>query len=260
MLVGMADRTQPSDSSPRVHQGVGRRPEFDGRRQLLVVTWNVQFGIEVEAAATALTTHPALRGADVVLLQEMDEVGTQSIAESIDVDWVFSALGPHRKTGRNFGNAVLSRWPLRQPDSWEVPHKSAIQGQARLVVGAIADLGPHDVAACSAHAEVPSLSPPRRREQFAGIAEATKRWQSPRLIAGGDFNTLTERGVNAVDRAMGAVDATRVSAGAETSLRRAGREFPLDHVFARGFDSIDRGVVTGLAASDHRPLWVRLTW
>ncbi len=223
-----------------------------------VVTWNIQFGVEVDAAADALLRIDELRGADIVLLQEMDEVGTETIARIVGLNHVFASSGVHDRTGRHFGNAVLSKWPLRDPEVVRLSHRSAVQGQDRIAVRATVAVGADDIDACSVHTEVPSLSPPKRRRQFEEVVEATERWGTERLIVGGDFNTLTTRGVSLVTERMRRVGAERVSAGAGTTLRRAGREFTLDHVYARGVVPLDRGVVHGIAASDHRPLWVQL--
>jgi len=225
---------------------------------LTVVSWNVQFGLQADVAGDVLATVEPLRSADVVLLQEMDEEGTDTVAQRIGADFVYATLGPHRQTGRDFGNAVLSKWPISDPEAFVLPHRSAVQGQERLAVGAVVAIGSTSVVACSVHAEVPTLSPPKRRRQFDAIAGVEARWGDVPLLVGGDFNTMTRRGVAAVDRAMAGVGAMRVSRGADPTLRRGGREFALDHVYARDLASIDRGVVTDLDVSDHRPLWVRL--
>ena len=246
-------------SEPTVHSGAhGGAGSADAVSSLRVVTWNIQFGVEVEAAADALLQRDELRGADIVLLQEMDEVGTEAIARIVGLNHVFASSGVHAQTGRHFGNAVLSTWPLRDPEVVRLSHRSAVQGQDRVAVRATVAVGPYDVDACSVHTEVPSLSPPKRRRQFDEVVEATERWAPERLIVGGDFNTLTSRGVSIVTQRMRRIRAERVSAGAGTTLRRAGKEFTLDHVYARGVVPIDCGVVRDLTASDHRPLWVRV--
>ena len=244
---------------PEVHQGThGGAPSDDERAVLQVVTWNIQFGIEVAAAADALVQSDELRAADIVLLQEMDERGTETIARTVRMNHVFASSGIHPRTGRHFGNAVLSRFPLSDPVVVRLSHRSALQGQDRVAVRATVSIGSIDVDACSVHTEVPSLSPPKRRRQFEEVAEATERWAPHRLIIGGDFNTLTRRGATLVTETMRRIGAAHVSAGAGTTLRRGGREFTLDHVYARGVTPLERGVVRGVFASDHRPLWVRL--
>lgn len=243
---------------PTAHSGRAALSSCEPVDELLVVTWNIRFGLDAAAAGDALATIEPLRSADVVLLQEMDETGTELIAQRIGADSVYAALGPHRQTGRSFGNAVLSRWPLSDPDAVALPHRAAVQGQDRLAVGASAAVGSTALVVYSVHAEVPTLSPSKRRRQFDSIARLNARSANRALVVGGDFNTLTRRGVAAVDTAMRTAGADRVSAGAGPTLRRGRREFALDHVYARGLAPVECGVVHDVAVSDHRPLWVRL--
>jgi endonuclease/exonuclease/phosphatase family metal-dependent hydrolase len=244
--------------SPLFHSGSFAPRSQAAPTELLVVSWNVQFGIGAQAAADALLTSPRLRGADFVLLQEMDEQGTALIAEALGLDYVYTAASVHPQTGRNFGNAVLSRWPLSNPGVVTLPHKSAVQGQPRQVVHAMANLGAIRIRACSVHTEVPTLSSPKRLRQFAAIGGAADQWGRDALIIGGDFNTLTRRGVAAVSARLAPIGAHRMTEGAGPTLRRGGREFSLDHIYARSLTPRSCGVVAGLDASDHRPLWVRL--
>jgi len=244
--------------SPLVHTGSFALHGQPVPAELLVVSWNVQFGVKAQAAADALLNSPRLKGADLVLLQEMDEQGTALIAEALHLDYVYTAASVHPQTGRNFGNAVLSRWALSDPGVVALPHKSAVQGQPRQVVHAMAEVGPIRIRAGSVHTEVPTLSSPKRLKQFAAIGGAAHGSERDALIIGGDFNTLTRRGVAAVSASLSQVGAHRVTEGAGPTLRRGGREFSLDHIYARSFTSRACGVVPGLDASDHRPLWARL--
>jgi endonuclease/exonuclease/phosphatase (EEP) superfamily protein YafD len=223
-----------------------------------VVSWNIQFGVEVDAAALALAEHPHLRDADIILLQEMDEVGTARLAELLSLNFVYAAPGVHQQTGRNFGNAVLAPWPLGEPKAVLLPHKASVRGQSRVLVLTEVMVSGRAIDAGSVHTEVPSMGSAKRLRQFDEIAAAAARRVAARAIVGGDFNTVSRRGIAALTERMGAVGAVRVSTGAGTTLRRSGQEFTLDHIFARGLEPVATGVVTGSMASDHRPLWVTL--
>lgn len=249
----------PSATLPTLHTGSFAARGQQTPAELLVVSWNVQFGLNTQAAANALLVCAPLRDSDFILLQEMDEQGTALIAEAIGHNYVYAAASVHPQTDRNFGNAVLSRWPLTDPGVVVLPHQSAIQGQPRQVVHAVANLGTIGIRVCSVHTEVPTLSSPKRLRQFAAIGGVTHDWKQDALIVGGDFNTLTRRGVDAVSSSLAPTGARRVSEGAGPTLRRGGREFSLDHIYARSLTPSSCGVVAGLDASDHRPLWVRLT-
>lgn len=245
-----------NDMRVRIGGAAPARPDVAGL--VRAVTWNIQFGIGAEAAATSLLHHEALRDADIVLLQEMDEAGTALIAEKVGMHYVFAAASLHPKSGRDFGNAILSPWPVTDAAIVDLPHQSVVQGQPRIVVRATVAVGPDCIDTCSVHTEVPTLSSSKRKEQFATIASATAAKGFDLLLIGGDFNTVSRRGIEtAVDR-LATIGAVRVSRDAGPTLRRGGREFTLDHVFARGLQPLDTGVVTGIDASDHRPLWVNL--
>src|SRR4051794_8926930 len=81
---------------------------------LRVVTFNVKFSIHPELAGELLARNDSLRHADVVLLQEMDERGVAMIADSLGMGYVYYPASLHPKTHRDFGNAILSRWPLQE--------------------------------------------------------------------------------------------------------------------------------------------------
>src|SRR3712207_1456288 len=107
-------RDYPSATEPRY---AGAAPTTaaeprEPRDTLRIVSFNIAFARNVDRAITLLTSHPALRGADVLLLQEMDAAGTQRIAHALGMWYVYYPAIFHLRTRRDFGNAVLSRWPI----------------------------------------------------------------------------------------------------------------------------------------------------
>src|SRR6185436_18131400 len=84
-------------------------PRGDG--SLRVVTFNVEYAKRIPEAIAALRAD-GLRGADVIALQEMDAPGTAAIAEALGMNYVYYPASRHPKTGRDFGNAILSPWPI----------------------------------------------------------------------------------------------------------------------------------------------------
>jgi hypothetical protein len=50
---------------------------------LRIVSFNIEYAIQVDSAIAVLVSEPALRGADLVLLQEMDEQATRRIADTL---------------------------------------------------------------------------------------------------------------------------------------------------------------------------------
>lgn len=223
-----------------------------------VVSWNIQYGIETERAADELMSHDELRGVDLLLLQEMDEEGTAGIADALSAGYAFASAAPHDHTGRDFGNAVVSRWPMRDDAELPLPHRAPVNGQPRSATRAVVRVGDLDVSAYSVHTEIPALVLARRIEQFAAVADDVGRREHRHVVVGGDFNTVTERGVRALVRSMGAAGLDRISPSDGSSYRRFGRDMRLDHVFCRGFVATSAGVVATTDASDHLPVWIEL--
>ena len=224
-----------------------------------VVSWNIQYGIEAATAASEIADSDDMRDFDVLLLQEMDEPGTATVAEAFGANYTYATTGLHANTGRDFGNAVVTRWPIRRTAEIPLPHRASVNGQARSATHAVVGVGDHDVSCYSVHTEIPLLSLARRIEQFAAVAQDVG-WQPFELaVVGGDFNTVTARGVRALADTLRSVGLEKVSSTTAPSYRRGGRNLILDHIFASGFaDAPSTGVVEGTTASDHAPIWVEL--
>jgi endonuclease/exonuclease/phosphatase family metal-dependent hydrolase len=211
-----------------------------------VVTFNIERGERIEQAITALTTHPDLRNADVVLLQEMSGAGVEAIASRLGMAAVYYPAS--NRGGRDSGNAVLSRWPIES--SWKVPlpHVSRTWHEARAAVGTRLLVGGRLMRVYSAHISSPfGLGPGQRRDQVEVLLADAEPSPEPVLI-GGDFNgygigkLLVERGYTWLTREAG------------PSMM----SFSIDHVFVRGLpDATGRsGVAQDVRdASDHRPVW-----
>jgi len=223
-----------------------------------VVTWNIRFGIEFADAARVLRDHPALADADIVLLQEMDEIGTAAIADAIGANWVYYAAAAHHTTSRGFGNAVLSRWPITGAAEIPLPHSALIRGQPRSATRACVVVEGREVLTYSAHTEIRSMRLARRVQQFATIAADAGTHSAPLAVIGGDFNTATARDITTLGDEMHRADLVHMSATAGPTFRRFNRDFCLDHVFARGLTASAAGKVSQVTASDHLPLWVEL--
>lgn len=224
---------------------------------IAVVTWNIQYGIAVDAAIEEIRSSPALSRFDVLLLQEMDEQGTRAIATALDADFAFASRRRHANTGRDFGNAVVSRRPIVERAQVDLPHAARVRGHERHATFARVDVDGRSVGCYSVHTEVPLLPLSRRREQFAHLAADIRDGSPDLVVVGGDFNTITSRGLRALDTALGEAGLRRVSSDVGPTYRRASVSMRLDHVFAAGLRSTGSGSAA-TTASDHPPMWVDL--
>lgn len=240
-----------------IHRG-GNAPRSSIPGNLHVVSWNIEHGLRHREAAQHLKQHADLSGASIILVQEMDEAGVAHLASELDMAWAYASGGPHSKTGRHFGNAVLSRAPIIEASTIALPHRARVLGENRLAVQATIEFAGTTVTAWSVHAEVSTLSFRRQVEQYSALARAVSSVGGPRLV-GGDFNTVTRRNIRALTTAMLEAGVERATADVGPTFRRFGRRFVLDHVFCGGFVASAAGSPGVLDASDHAPVWISVT-
>ncbi|HEY7481141.1 MAG TPA: endonuclease/exonuclease/phosphatase family protein [Gemmatimonadales bacterium] len=213
-----------------------------------VVTFNIRFAREIERAIEVLHGD-SLRSADILALQEMDEVAVERIARTLGYDYAFYPAVIHPTSGRYFGPAILSRWPIER--SWKVllPHAGWTRGQRRTATAAVVRIGDCPVLAYAVHLETPvQVGDGARRDQAMAVLEDAAEWRGPVVIAG-DFNSqaigplLVREGYLWLTRWVGPTVAW----------------FSWDHVFVRRLTAAtprSAGVVHEVrGASDHRPVW-----
>ncbi len=218
---------------------------------LLIVTYNVEFSRKVEEAIGVLRDVPELAGADIILLQEMTANATARIAAALEMGYVYYPAIHHGRAGQDFGNAVLSRWPVEHDEKLVLPHRSRYAGTQRAATVATIRVDTMSIRVYSTHlGTAADVSTRRRREQLATILRDGARF--PAVVVGGDMNMAD------LGPAVGEHGYRWVTSGTpRTTL--FGR---WDHVLVRG-DALAlpsrAGVVTrGRAASDHSAVWVRM--
>jgi endonuclease/exonuclease/phosphatase (EEP) superfamily protein YafD len=227
---------------------------------LTVVTYNINFGLAVPQAIAAFQTFPPLQRAAIILLQEMDEHGVAHMAEALHYNFVYYPASVSHIHGRNFGNAVLARWPIVDARKLILPHRHPVRDQIRIAAQATVQMGDLAIAAYSVHTETYTVPAAYRRAQVGALVDAiaTQRDNGP-VIVGGDFNTVSRRSINRIVDQFAAAGLARTSAGAGPTVARLGvHATAADHIFTRGFTTLARGKVAKARASDHFPLWVDL--
>lgn len=239
--------TEPS--GPR-YAGVAPVPA-DVPDTLSVVAFNVEFGRRVDAVVRLLREHGPLHEPDVLLLQEMDEAGTREIADSLDYSFVYYPATLHPLTGRDFGNAVLSRFPIVEDEKIVLPHLARFRHTLRAAVGATIVVGSRRLRVYSVHiATFVGNGPRARRDQLAAVLADAERY--PVVLMGGDFNSETVPEI-ALDRGY---------AWPSRHLPHTDFIWTLDHMLLKGVSLAAPqaiGVVRDIhGASDHKPVWARV--
>jgi endonuclease/exonuclease/phosphatase family metal-dependent hydrolase len=230
---------------PPLEAARNARPTPAGLR---IVSFNVEYGIQVDSAIAVLASEPAVRGADLVLLQEMDEQATRRIADTLALWYVYYPAVFRYNTHRNLGNAVLSRWPIVQDRKLVLPHLSRVVGSQRVATAATVRVNQTLVRVYSVHlGTMAGLAPEARRDQLRTILADAE--PNAHVVIGGDMN---DPGIGQIAREAGYAWPTQ--RGPYTTP--VGR---LDHIFVKGLGTPDSGaagtVLNVRRASDHLPVW-----
>lgn len=217
---------------------------------LRIVSFNIEYALQPESALVVLRTEPELRHADVILLQEMDAPTTRYLARMLGMWFVYYPATLHLLHNRDFGNAILSRWPIVEDRKLMLPHHARLVGTARTATAATVRVGSRNVRVYSTHlGTYANITRAQREAQLRTILEDAGPY--PTVVLGGDMN---DPAVGQLARAYGYAWPTE--AGPRTAA--IGR---LDHIFLKGLsvpDSAAAGTVLNVRnASDHRPIWTR---
>jgi endonuclease/exonuclease/phosphatase family metal-dependent hydrolase len=220
-------------------------------RRVRVVSFNIKLADQIERATEVLRTGE-LGNADVISLQEMDEAGTERIARSLGLNYVYYPGSIHPTRHRYFGPAILTRWPIVESQKILLPYEAPIRHQRRTATAATIDVGGHCLRVYAVHLEtqIKATEHDRENQVDAVLADAAKT-VCPVVVAG-DFNS---KAIGNYFEQKGYVWPTR-NVGHTITV------FSWDHIFARGLglpDSVGAGKVRDVhGASDHRPVWATL--
>jgi endonuclease/exonuclease/phosphatase family metal-dependent hydrolase len=214
---------------------------------LKVVSFNIQYAEHVDGAIALIRRTEALRDPDVLLLQEMDEAGAREIADSLDLDYVYYPSRLHPGTQRDFGCAILSRYPIEDDRKIILPHLARINHTLRTAVGATIRVGARRIRVYSVHlATMAENGPGARREQLATVLDDAEQY--PAVVLGGDFNSSTVPEI-ALERGF---------AWPTSHLGHTRAIWDTDHVLVKGLTvpaSPAAGLVEQSGVSDHKPVW-----
>jgi endonuclease/exonuclease/phosphatase family metal-dependent hydrolase len=241
-------RNYPDPEGPRYAGGRAIATPEENAAALRVVSFNIEYGIRVDSAIAVLTNDPALRNADVILLQEMDENGTRWVADTLGMGYVYYPAVYRFNTHRDLGNSILARWPIVEDRKILLPHLSRFVHSQRAATAATIRVGGALVRVYSLHlGTMAGLSPAARRDQLETVLRDAEQY--PRVVIGGDLN---DPGIGRVAQEQGYSWPTQHG----PATTRIGR---LDHILLKGLTTPDSAaagtVLDNRGASDHRPVW-----
>lgn len=241
--------TGPHVEAAAASVALARVPTPDSLR---VVTFNVKYAQQTELAIELLQTSPELRKADIVMLQEMNEDAAAETAAALGMNYVYYPAVLHPVPKKNFGNALLSRWPITDDEKLILPSRSVSRGGQRVAVVATVLVGNERVRVYAVHlSTILEVWFTGQTYQIQALLDSARGYD--RVIMAGDMNSHDN------------VGALFTNAGYFWPSRNTGptthKLFAVDHVFSRGFTVGGSGAVQhNLGASDHLPVWASLAF
>ncbi len=210
-----------------------------------VVSFNAAYSAHVDSIVALILGEPNLRSADVIVLQEMNDAAAAAIAAAVGMRYVYYPAIYHPVPRHNFGNAILTRWPVVDDGKLILPHLSWSRRAQRALVMATLQVGPEQVHVFAVHLSTPlEIWYDGQRDQALAVLDEADDYQH--AIVAGDFNS---HGIGKLFEKAGFTWATR-------DVGDTHRFFSVDHVLARGFVSLAAGKVEDTrGASDHKPVW-----
>ncbi len=255
LLAGCATTPNYLDPTGPRYAGAWATPPQRSGQQVQVVTWNIQYSRDIDQAIDTFQQDEALKEADVILLQEMDEEGVEAIAQAMGWNYVYYPASIHVRHQQDFGEAILSPWPLTDDAKIILPHYSPRNGQIRIAVRAWVQM-PTPLLAYSVHTETSLMTPRQRLDQLHTLLDDVPQ-HAQRVIIGGDFNTITSWEQGTLIQTMEEAGFLWTTRDAGSTLAHLPAKITMDYIFARGLEGMGTGVVQ-TEVSDHLPLWATL--
>lgn len=234
-------------------------PQTSGQCSALrVISYNIRFSKKIDQAISLLSQNENLNKSDILCLQEMDLSGVTRIATTLKFNYVYYPAVFHPYHGKDFGNAILSKWPIIKDQKIILP-KVKYQKLQRIAISVTINCNNKEILILCIHMKV-FMKPEDRRRQVDDLLNSIPNSVKHCVIAG-DFNTITRPGRKAILQSF-------QSHGFRLSNEDVGwthrhwtmlnrRNF-VDHIYVKGMEVVEAGKVEDRKPSDHFPIWVEL--
>lgn len=224
--------------------------------------------------AVLFETHERLRGADVVLLQEIeshDSAGASEAAQLARALGMSHAYAPgYGLDAGTHGIAILSRFAMTDIELIELPEMNVkFNSGRRVAIGATLIIEGRKLRIYNVHLDN-RINPKARIRQLEPVVDDALQSGIDEVVVGGDLNTSPFCwAANLVPVPCG-LQGKRLERyvrdrGFDTPVVRSGpthkwMEMRLDAFYARGADVRTYRVENTVRASDHLPLWMDVEW
>ena len=200
-----------------------------------------------------------LADADILLLQEMIPSSVQKIAADLDYNYIFYPAVLHPILNANFGNAVLSKWPITFDENIIFPPIRE-KNRHRVAVAAKLKINGRDVLVYSLHMGV-FMKPRQRSRQIQGILDVIDQDIEYCIIAG-DFNTIKKKDRNEIIKTFSQAGFKHATSNVDWTYKHwyfMNYKSVFDHIFVRGLKILRSGKVDDRTPSDHLPVWMEFS-
>jgi len=230
------------------------------KEKIKVVSFNIKVSEKINKAIEELEEDD-LKNADIILLQEMDNLGVEKIANTLKYNYVYYPA--FIKHGRKFGNAILTKWQIKSPRKIILPHLDLPKKRQRIAVVATVIINNVEIGVYSVHLGT-TLTKSQREEQVDAIIRAITSADIEHCVVGGDFNTYSDVHIKAIAVLFEGSGFNHASKHIDWTFKYQILFIPvkksaLDQIFTRGMQILNHGRVrNNKKASDHLPIWVEL--
>lgn len=165
----------------------------------------------------------------------------------------YSAFGLAQERGflaGDYGNAILSKFPILQVRTWKLPSGS----EQRVMICATVAAPTGETTMCSAHL---GLSGAERKKQVAAIENIASGFPSGKVVVMGDFNETADKPAMRFLRNRGWQDAWETSGeGQPNTFNSRDPDKRIDFILTRDGSGLtpDCTHVPDVHGSDHRPV------
>jgi endonuclease/exonuclease/phosphatase family metal-dependent hydrolase len=240
----------------------GAEPDTD----LTVVSLNMHKELRTDRVLRDLSGSTLFKTADIWLLQEAGDT-VPEIARRLGFDYVFAA-SDQPKDGKASGLAILSRYPIQDPQRMLLPqYNLRFNTRCRIALSATVSRPEGPVRLFNLHLDT-RITQSQRLNQVGAVLKG-QPGVGP-VIVGGDFNTANIRwiwNVFPLPYAQNHVSAIRsrfADAGFDSPLDGKAKTFKLlglplhlDWIFSKHLKAVSSGI-ENIGFSDHNAVWVSL--
>lgn len=238
------------------------KPAPQANKTIKIVSFNIELCNKLVAAGKLLHNNKDLDNADILCLQEMTPEGAKYLADTLRYNYVYYPSAIHPKNKKYFGQAILSKWPIRSDKKINLPYaqKDKYLKLHRNAVYATVLINDTEILVICAHLGV-IISPLRRKNQLETIIKHIPN-SANNVIICGDFNTYCQIHIKAINEILdeyGFKNATIKLGATYTRWYLLNQGFTMDHIFFKGMKLIKAGKIKSKGSSDHMPIWAEFT-